>query len=44
METLRDRIRDAKASKAESMEAVFFALKGVNTRVAIQNLHIYRDI
>ena len=44
MEALRDYIRDVKASKAEPTEVVFFALKGVNTRAAVQNLHVYRDI
>ena len=44
MEALQDRIRDVKALKAKSTEVVFFTLKGVNTRAAVQNLHVYRDI
>ena len=46
MEALQDRIQNAEASKiaGEPVEMVFFALKGVNTRAAIQNLRVYRDI
>jgi hypothetical protein len=44
MEALRDCIGDVKASKAASTQVVFFASRVVNTRAAVQDLYIYRDL